>query len=491
MTTNVPSPTFTAKGFLAPDELDILDGELADIDAAFGGGVNKALESPQGQLAQSIAALVGNVNDNFVFMTQQMDPAYNTGRYQDAIARIYFIERKPPLATTVTATCVGAVGTILPVGTTAKAADGNIYESTQEATIPIGGSVDVPFQCTVDGPIACLVGTLSEIYKSINGWDSITNIADGTPGRDVESDQDFEVRRFDSVANNAMGFLPALLGAVLSIENVQDAYVTENYTGSPLVVGGVTIAANSIYVAVVGGVAADVAKAIWTKKAPGCAMTGNTTVTVYDDVSGYDPPYPSYDIKFETPTEVPVLFAVNIVDGPTVPSDAATQIKDAIIAAFAGQDGGPRARIGSTTYASRFYAPIAALGSWVKIISVLVGGQNDADAEVTGFIDDGTGSGSPSGVAGHVLTVTAVSSGTLAVGQRVIGDGILPGTFITAMSPTSPYTGSGGTGTYEVGVDQTTASLTLYGGVADENATTSQIDQYPTIASDDILVTAT
>ena len=56
-----------------------------------------------------------------------------------------------------------------------------------------------------------------------------------------------------------------------------------------------------------------------------------------------------------------------------LPADAALQIKNAIVAAFNGADGGPRARIGSSIFASRFYAAIAALGNWALIYSVLVG----------------------------------------------------------------------------------------------------------------------
>lgn len=57
------------------------------------------------------------------------------------------------------------------------------------------------------------------------------------------------------------------------------------------------------------------------------------------------------------------------------------------------------------------------------------------------------------------LTVTAVASGTLAVGQVVYGTGVAAGTFITALG-----TGSGGTGTYTVGTSQTVASRAMTSG---------------------------
>lgn len=56
------------------------------------------------------------------------------------------------------------------------------------------------------------------------------------------------------------------------------------------------------------------------------------------------------------------------------------------------------------------------------------------------------------------LTVTAVASGTLFVGQTIQGTGVTALTIITALG-----TGSGGVGTYTVSTSQTVTSTTLYG----------------------------
>lgn len=69
------------------------------------------------------------------------------------------------------------------------------------------------------------------------------------------------------------------------------------------------------------------------------------------------------------------------------------------------------------------------------------------DAVVTGSITTTT------------LTVTAVSSGTLYVGQVISGSGVTVGTTITALG-----TGTGGTGTYTVSVSQSASSTTITAG---------------------------
>lgn len=62
-------------------------------------------------------------------------------------------------------------------------------------------------------------------------------------------------------------------------------------------------------------------------------------------------------------------------------------------------------------------------------------------------------------ITGTTLDVTAVSSGTLNVGDIVYGSGVAPITKITALG-----TGTGGIGTYTVSVSQTRTSTTLYTG---------------------------
>lgn len=386
MTTNVPDIVFGQTGLVLPAESAILSGVQQDIDSAFGGGVNPALETPQGQLASSMAAVIGAKNDTFAKFVNQIDPAFADGRMQDAIGRIYFIDRKPATATIVSATCIGLAGTAIPLGAMARATDGTIYVCTQAGTIPTGGSIDLAFAAQKTGPIACPSGSLNQIYRAIPGWDTVTNSADGAPGRDVESRADFEYRRRNSVAINGKNSLQSIYASVFNLDNVQDVYAAENYTGAPVTRGGVTLAANSIYLAVVGGAVADVAQAIWTHKPPGANYNGTTSHDVID-TSGYNIPYPTYTVKFTVPTAEPILFAVQITNDPNLPADIVTQIKNAIIAAFYGSDGGPRARIGSTLFASRYYAPVVSLSPHVSVLSLLLGTSTPTLASLTMNID--------------------------------------------------------------------------------------------------------
>lgn len=371
-TTQVPRVQFTPRGLVLPTESAILGGVRADIDEAFGGGVNPALETPQGQIATSTTAIIGQKNSEFALYVNQVDPAFADGRMQDAIGRIYFLDRKPGTATTVIATCTGLTGTVIPAGARAQSVDGNIYLCTQAGTIPAEGSIDLTFSCSVNGPISCAPGALNSIYQTVLGWDSVINEDAGTTGSNVESRAEFEERRRQSVALNARGSLQSIYAAVANVEGVIDAYVTENTTDTPLLVGAVTLAPHSVWVSAVGGSAADIASAIWRKKSLGANYNGNTSFVI-QDTEGYQYPYPSYTVSWETPDALPVLFSVQLAANPSLPSDIVALAKRAIVDAFNGTDGGQRARIGAVIYASRFYAPVSNLSGAVSILSILIG----------------------------------------------------------------------------------------------------------------------
>lgn len=99
---------------------------------------------------------------------------------------------------------------------------------------------------------------------------------------------------------------------------------------------------------------------------------------------------------------------------------------------------------------------------WVRVKNAATRGQKIFASLIDGLAiaaDAGSTIGAASvtgSITGTTLTVTAVGSGTLAVGQQIIGTGIAEDTFIIALG-----TGTGGTGTYIVNNSQTAASTTV------------------------------
>lgn len=374
VSTAVPSVTLSDTGVAVPDEIDILNGRLTDLDTAMGGGMSKSLTTPQGQIAMSDTAIIGDKNDNLAWLVNQINPDFASGRMQDAIGQIYFIDRIAAIGTTVTATCTGLVDTPIPAGSVAQDSSGYLYYSLADARIGASGSVDIVFQNQATGPIACPIGALNTIYRAIQGWSGITNATAGVLGNETESRANFEYRRKQSVAGNSNNQLGAVYANVLAVPGVTDAYVTQNNTGLPVEKGitDYSLLPHSLYVCAYGGAAADIAKAIWQKLPPGPSMNGNTTYTVVDDVN-YVQPYPEYEIKWQTPAAVSVYFRVELANNNALPGDIVARVRAAILSSFNGEDGGTRARIGSTIYAGRYYAGVQAIDTDnVDIFSITI-----------------------------------------------------------------------------------------------------------------------
>lgn len=378
-TTNIPPIQFTTTGIVLPTDAEILAGAQADIDAAFGGGVNQAFNTPQGQLASSESAIVADKNSEIAYILNQIDPRYAMGRFQDAIGQIYFMTRKSATSTVVICTIGGVPGTYIPAGALALDTSQNVYQLLGAVNIGAGGTVSAEFANLATGPIACAAGTLTQIYQAIPGWDTITNPADGIPGTDVESPQAFELRRQNSVAANSHGTPDAIFAAVYAVSGVLDCFVIDNPSGNTVNYGSTNypLAPHSIFVAVVGGTAADIAQAIWQYKDAGCnynTAAGNgtvQTVTVYD--TRYSAPQPAYSVSFLVPGNTAIYFAVNLATATGLPSNYVTLVQNAIIAQFNGTNGATPESINSLILASAYYYAVQSAISGIQIASIYVG----------------------------------------------------------------------------------------------------------------------
>lgn len=373
--TAVPKLKWPDSGVELPLESDILGGVLDDIDAAFGGGLNRNLETPQGQLASSLAAIIAAKNTEIANIINMVDPQYSRGSWQDAIARIYFLTRKPAQPSVVRVKCTGLAGTVIPAGTLAKDSSGKVWHSVGAAKIDTNGSCYVDFACNEPGAIPCPPHNLNRIYQSIPGLDAIDNEDAAVLGALAESRADFERRRYNSVAKNGHGTTHSIYGEVFQVPGVVDCYVMDNPLGTSRSVAPTdyVLKPHSVYVAVVGGDDKDVATAIWRKKDVGCDYNGNTTVTIYDEDTGYSSP-PEYQVTFMRPSPRPVKFYVRLINSQSLPADAPEVVRQRIVETFSGAgENGARERIGARIMATRYYIALSDTRVADFLVSVKVG----------------------------------------------------------------------------------------------------------------------
>jgi microcystin-dependent protein len=124
---------------------------------------------------------------------------------------------------------------------------------------------------------------------------------------------------------------------------------------------------------------------------------------------------------------------------------------------------------------------LTATGNEALTGNLVVGGSLQTSAGLGSYIA-GSFTGS---ISGTLLTVSAVASGQLFVGQTISGSGVTSGTTITAFG-----TGTGGVGNYTVSVSQTVASTTITGAAGTTALTPTSTDNTVKIATTAFVQTA-
>ena len=374
---------FTDTGVIAPSTEEIKT-DVQNLFLQAWPTLNTDDATPQGQLITSLTQIIANKNAQMLYVINQFNPSNASEPWQDAIGNLYFLQRKPATATIVNCLCTGLEGTILPgldsssQPAQAQSSSGQIYVCVSTTTIPSGGSIIVPFQCTELGPIQAPANTVNKIYHQIVGWDTVNNPNSGVIGAAGENRIEYEERRKNSLALFGTGSKESVYSKVYNVSGVTDLVVVENDTSAAKTIQGVELVPNSIYVCVNGGDNTDIATAIYNGKSGGCATNGTVSVPITDKVSE------SVNlILFDRPQNVDVKIQVTVDAKTGVSDDVICLIKQAIINNFNTTVGSERITIGQTIYASRFYCSITSVG--INIISVEIGLLNGSYGDLVSF----------------------------------------------------------------------------------------------------------
>jgi uncharacterized phage protein gp47/JayE len=351
----------TPSGITISDTSEVRERIVAGFKTIWGNDLDVSPETPQGQLIDSITAIIDDKNAQLMFTLNQFDPEKNEGIWQEGIGKIYFITRKQGARTTVPCLITGIVGTTLPAGAKAMDRMGRIYELVDALEITVPSPIEATFAATEPGPVQCPRNTLDRIYKRINGWDTINNPDAGIPGTYPEARIEFERRRELCVAKNAHGNYEALYGAISDIPDVISVGLAENTDDEPRQMRGVTVPAHGFFISVVGGSNQDIAKVIYERKDGGSSLGGNTLeyVDVMQRVPGkiYRAP-----IRFNRPAMVPYDVRVMVkIYGAHQSTDLQSVLKQRVLDTSNGLYGEGALDIGDSVFASRFICPLNAL----------------------------------------------------------------------------------------------------------------------------------
>ena len=252
------------------------------------------------------------------------------GYQLDGVCQYIGIKRKKADYATGTVTFTGIPGTVIPLFFIVSAGAHQFW-TQQIATIPAGGTVDVPIRAIELGNTSnVLAGTITRIVNPLPdmGVTAVTNAAATIGGADVETDEELLSRYDESISLGGASTTSAIEAELLQVQNVVDARVTENVTMAT--VDGVP--AKAFESTVYGGTNADIADAIYRTKAAGIQAFGDIIVPITDDYGQV------HNIGFSRVAEITIYVNVTLTTDDDLPVDGLTTIETNIIKYIGGTD---------------------------------------------------------------------------------------------------------------------------------------------------------
>lgn len=204
------------------------------------------------------------------------------------------------------------------------------FQNRDTVTSTTAGNYPAVFEALDYGPVVANAGTLTVIVP-VSGWNSATNAADATVGRDRETDADYRVRQRTELAASGSGTVDGIRADMLRVPGILEAFVFENSSDVTDVNG---LPPHSIEVVIFDGLSPTVAnsviaQAVWDNHPAGAATYGNITTTAHDSAGVLQ------NVSFSRATVKPVyLDYINVnIEPTTFPVDGTAQIKAAVAAA--------------------------------------------------------------------------------------------------------------------------------------------------------------
>lgn len=295
-------------GVIVPDTSDILTGVAAEYTDAFGADLSTDPETPEGVLINAEAGTRAEVVRNNAAVANQINPNVSGGMFLKALCALTGFD--PPAASFSVVpgvTMTGQPTFNVPIGSQAKTAAGDIFESTAAVTFDAGGNAAVDFQALVAGPVPAEPGSLTNIVTAVLGWETVTNPNAATPGVADLSDDATRTLRNNTLALQGSSLAEAITSAVSAVPGFHSMKFRENIKAVSQVIDGIFLLANSVWACVQGGTDLNVATALLDSKSGGCNWNGSTVVNVTDPSSGQ-----VYPVAFDRPVEVPVLVRATV-----------------------------------------------------------------------------------------------------------------------------------------------------------------------------------
>ena len=194
----------------------------------FGDNIDVSPQSVFGQIIGIHSEREADLWEQAEFVYNAFYPSTAQGVQLSSVVTLNGIVRQEATKSTVTITCTGTNGTVIPIGSIVSTSDTKEQFVSITAGTIVAGTASIAFQSVNDGAIAATAGTLTVIGTPIFGWTTANNSNDAVLGRDEETDAEFRERRILSTQALGQNLVDSLFGQILNLDNVTDALVISN-----------------------------------------------------------------------------------------------------------------------------------------------------------------------------------------------------------------------------------------------------------------------
>ena len=212
-----------------PNFFDIRSQIAANFVAVFGNELNTDSNSTTGEL-------IDLISNSFLQLYQLLQAVDLNGYVQQAqgqsldnlLALINVFRPQGTQTVIPNVTLTGTPGTLIPAGSQAATASGNIFYSANDATIGVGGTALVNFIAQSVGSIIVESNQLNTIITVIPGWSAVVNGSAGIPGLNAVPDSTLRANLPKLVNQYSLGYLGNIKAKIYSNTSVIDAFIYEN-----------------------------------------------------------------------------------------------------------------------------------------------------------------------------------------------------------------------------------------------------------------------
>lgn len=269
----------------------------------YGQDINISPDTPDGQIIGLFSQGIADINEVMAGIYGLSDPIKATGTWLDIQMKYAGLTRNKPEFSYVDDVLFNVdIGTIISTGYTFTDKN-NVAWTVVRGTTATATNTHMQIRSVETGAFSLPPDSELIPKTVILGVHSIKTVSKSREGRLQESDAAALYRFMKSYSINNFGDREGIEAKILALNDVRDAKVYENYTGS---IDGNGVNPHTINSVVIGGDDKQIAETIIKNKSLGCGVQGAVSVTIF--YQGMD-----REVLFDRSEEVKIKAKVTVI----------------------------------------------------------------------------------------------------------------------------------------------------------------------------------